>query len=186
METKVINLLGGPGCGKTAVAHGIMADFKRDGESVEYVNELAKDLTWEGRSLALDDQLYVLAKQHRNMYRLLGKVKWIVTDTSLLLGAYYVHDSYHKFDIYRRQRIIPLVAELAKEYFDCYDNHNFVVDRGVKPYETAGRRQSEEEARQIDDDIKKMLDQLGVPWKLLKRAKDVDFVWNIRGRNAAQ
>ena len=45
----VINLYGGPGCGKSTVSSGLFYKMKSEGYCVEYVSEYAKDLTYEER-----------------------------------------------------------------------------------------------------------------------------------------
>jgi adenylate kinase family enzyme len=64
---KVINLFGGPGSGKSTLAAGLFERMKIQGLSVELVTEYAKDMVWERRGNILDDQLYILAKQHRRL-----------------------------------------------------------------------------------------------------------------------
>lgn len=47
--TKVINLYGGPGTGKSSTAGMLFAHLKLRGVNCEYVQEYAKDAAWEGR-----------------------------------------------------------------------------------------------------------------------------------------
>ena len=42
-ETLVINLFGGPGCGKSTTMARLFADLKARGYNVEMVSEFAKD-----------------------------------------------------------------------------------------------------------------------------------------------
>lgn len=60
--TKVINLFGGPGCGKSTGAAYIFSLLKMKGMNVELVTEFAKDKTWEHNSKALTCQPYVFGK----------------------------------------------------------------------------------------------------------------------------
>ena len=48
METKVINLFGASGCGKSTGAAYIFSQLKLHGISCELVPEYAKDKVWEG------------------------------------------------------------------------------------------------------------------------------------------
>jgi hypothetical protein len=43
------------------------------------------------------------------------------------------------------------------EQFDKFDNYNFFLERGSE-YQEAGRVQTEEEAREVDKVVKKVLD----------------------------
>ena len=59
---KVINFFGGPGVGKSTAACDLFVAMKKAGYKVEYVDEYAKEKTYEKEFKKLDDQLYILAK----------------------------------------------------------------------------------------------------------------------------
>jgi adenylate kinase family enzyme len=134
METKIINLFGEPSAGKSTTAAHLFALLKHAGQEVELVTELAKEITYEGHFNLLEDQLYLLANQHRRLLRLKGKVNFIITDCPVFLNALYVKDGY-----------FPSFLKLVKEVHDSYDNVNFLLKR-AKPYNPNGRNQTEEEA----------------------------------------
>lgn len=148
---KVINLFAGPGAGKSTTAAGLFYLMKNAGMNVELVTEYAKDLTWEKRFDMLTDQLYVLAKQNRRLQRLEDQVDFVVTDSPILLSYHYVTPDY-----------LPLhFRNLVIELWDQYDNYNIVIER-VKPYLKKGRSQDEDEAKEIDIKINKMLSDLKI------------------------
>ena len=62
METKIINLFGGPGCGKSTTASGIFYELKKRGYECELSPEFAKDKVWEDSLRTLDDQIYIFGK----------------------------------------------------------------------------------------------------------------------------
>lgn len=143
---KIINLFGGPGVGKSTLAATTFAHMKQEGYSVELVTEYAKQLTWEGRTNALSNQIYVFAKQLHNIFRLKGQVDYIVTDSPLLLTlAYKPHTMHPSFD--------AMVVDAVSEY----DNINLILKRTV-PYKTGGRNQNEFDAIKIDSRIRTVLD----------------------------
>ncbi|WP_051346578.1 AAA family ATPase [Bradyrhizobium sp. th.b2] len=137
--TKVINLIGGPGCGKSTTAAGLFFAMKCAGHRCELVTEFAKELTYDKNWIDLKRQLYVLAEQERRQRRLLGEVDFIITDCPLLLSIAYISDPMdHR-----------AVDESARNLWAHYDNINFGLIR-TKPYRNYGRSQSESEARAID------------------------------------
>ena len=89
---KIINLFGGPGTGKSTTAAHLFAIMKWQGMKVELVSEYAKELTWDGRSNVLLDQLYVLAKQNRKLERLKNHgLDFVITDSPILMGLAYTN-----------------------------------------------------------------------------------------------
>src|SRR4051812_26460559 len=142
----VINMIGGPGAGKSTTAAGVFFMLKLLNVRCELVTEFAKELTYDENWSDLKRQLYVTAEQERRQRRLVGKVDFIVTDSPLLLGVAYVMDE--------RER--HAVEQSARSLFNSYGNLNFFIER-VKPYAAYGRKQTEEEARAIDQ---RLLDEV--------------------------
>jgi nicotinamide riboside kinase len=91
---KVINVIAGPGTGKSTLASGLYHEAKRRGWNVELVTEVAKDLVWEGRHCALSNQAYVFGRQVQRIHRLEGQVDFVITDSPFLLSAIYAPADY--------------------------------------------------------------------------------------------
>ncbi len=154
--TKYINLFGGPGVGKSTTAAAIFVEMKRRGMNVELVTEVAKDFVWEGRMKTLDIQPYVTIKQFRNLYRLKGKVDYVITDAPILLGCIYADKYAPTLPASYKQ----LIVDLHKQELD--PSVNIVLER-LFDYDSSGRYQSEEEALQLDRDIQNVLDSNNIP-----------------------
>jgi len=152
--TCVVNLYGGPGTGKSTTAAHLFAVLKQRGINCEMAREYAKEKVWDGSSHVLEDQLYVFAKQARRVRQLDGKVDFIITDAPLLLSLiYYQGDS-------------AFFWHFVKEEYNRFDNVDIFLRR-VKAYETAGRLQTEEEAKELDEKIQRLADQVERPWSMV-------------------
>lgn len=145
---KVINIYGGPCSGKSTTAAGLFYHMKCAGLEVEYVQEYAKDMVWEGRHNILEDQIYIFAKQQRRIARLRNHgLQWVVTDSPIPLGLVYT----------KPEDLTAPFAQLVMQVFNSYDNHNFYLTRNVQ-YNPNGRNQkTEAEAQHVDLKIQHML-----------------------------
>lgn len=142
---KVVNLFAGPGCGKSTLATGVFSLLKLHGINAELATEFCKDLVWEKRTTAMDNQYYVWAKQHHKLFRLQDQVDIVITDSPLLLSILYSNGS-----------ISSHFYRLVDVVFKQFDNMNFFVNR-VKPYNPKGRSQTEDEAKILDANTKRLL-----------------------------
>jgi nicotinamide riboside kinase len=148
---KVINVWGGPGSGKSTTAAGLFATMKIKGHKVELVTEFAKDLTYKKDFITLSNQLAVLGEQDHRLRRLEGHVDYVITDSPLLLSIVYSQGIYSE-QWFRRA---------VWGAFCTYDNTNFLLKR-VKPYSEYGRNQTEDQAKDIDMVLRRLLDAYGV------------------------
>jgi nicotinamide riboside kinase len=165
--TKVINLYGGPGTGKSTTAAAVFAELKFRGVNCEYVQEYAKDKAWEfgtnhlGIPKVFQAQEYIFGKQHFRLRRCAQDVDVIITDCPLFLGLIYMPNDFP----------IPSLRLAIREAYDMYDNLNIFLVRN-KPYNPKGRFQTEDEAKELDIDVKNMLNSQGVPYHVLPAGRD--------------
>lgn len=157
MKTLVVNLLGGPGVGKSVVAAGVFCLLKKQGIRAELVTEFAKELTWEKRQVALDNQIYILGKQTHKIVRLEDQVDVIILDASLLMSILY-----HRQNVPREDRLETLEPFIL-EVFKSMNNVTFLLPRRFE-YQQDGRYQSEEEARKLDGDMIDMLEEFNIDY----------------------
>lgn len=139
MSAVIINIFGAPGAGKSTTATGVFSKLKLGGFNCEYVPEVAKDFTWEGRKETLTYQAYVHAKQLRNIERLMTKVDIIVTDSPPLLSAFYAKF----YGVSYPESFVRWVRDCHERYLQ--PTLDFYLTR-VKPYNPAGRNQTEAES----------------------------------------
>lgn len=165
--TLVVNLYGGPGTGKSTTAAGVFSLLKQHGVNCELVTEYAKDKVWEESFRVFDNQLYVFARQYQRVFRLLGKVGVIVTDSPLLLSLYYGQGKDETFD------------KLVVERYKSMRNLDVFLTR-VKEYSPIGRMQTEDQAKEIDVLLREKLDAWGIKYtKMLGNADSIIGIANM-------
>lgn len=149
-HTVVVNLVAGPGAGKTTCAWEIAAELKKAGLVVEYVPEVAKEYIWEGRTDLVDGTLEhqkeLYEKQNHRVQCLMGKVDVVVTDSPIILGLVYLKEPNQDFE-----------KEVMAQ-FKSQKNFTLFVQRGAT-FEKEGRIHSQEQSAQLDRDILNLLDQ---------------------------
>lgn len=161
--THVVNFFSGPGTGKSTHAAALFAALKRRHLNVELVTEYAKDLVWEERFTTLENQIYVFGKQLQRMTRLLEKTELLVTDSPLL------------FSIIYNSQLPACFNDTVVHVFNEFNNINYFLERS-KPYQTAGRMQTEEEARVVDQKILNLLNELNVPFISMETSADPERI----------
>ena len=178
--TKIINMFGGPGVGKSTTASGLFYCMKKKDMSVEYVSEYAKDITWEGTHSLLENQLHVFSEQFRRQWRLLGKVDYVITDSPILL-------SYVYFGLYNNtlEKFNSEYVDLSKKYFletfKQFQNINFIITR-KKKYQPSGRIQSYEEAVSLDKEIRCLLFKEELPFSIVDYDSNPEEIYNKIGK----
>ena len=153
--SKIINLFGGPGIGKSTQASGLYTEMKRNHMNVEYTYEFPKEVAWEGNVSQLSDQFYITANQHRNISRLYGKVDYIIVDSPIVLGCFYEqrYGNGYPASFYGLTGLSNFLWKLFKQY----DNINILLKRNNETYDSNGRIQDLQEAQEIDEDIRETL-----------------------------
>ena len=170
MDTIVINLIGPPGTGKSTLASEIFAKMKWMGYDVELVSEYAKELVWEERTETIKNEVYLFAKQHHRIFRLLGKVKYIITDRPLILSNLYN-------SVYGDNS--PEYTNLVMHEINKMENFNILLER-TKPYVEKGRNQTEEESKEFEQKIIDMLDDHRVTYTRVKATEgSSDYIINL-------
>lgn len=168
-----INLYGGPGTGKSTSAAGLFYKMKTNNYKVELVSEFAKELTFSDDMTRLKDQLLILAEQHHRMFRLQGKVDYVIHDSPINMGQVYLDDSTIPADEFRAFNNV---------LFDRYNNFNIFLKRNVKEhkYQEYGRSQSLLQAEDLDTKILNMLQQNNIPFQFIDMGENaVDEIYKL-------
>lgn len=155
--SKIINFFSGPGSGKSTKAAELFALMKKNNLSVELTYEFPKILAWEDNMSAIKDQFFITANQHRNISRLYGKVDYIIVDSPILLGCIYKNkyndNMSYPSDFY--EKLDDFIIDLFKKY----NNINIFLKRNDENFNNLGRYQNYEESKNIDFEIKQLLDR---------------------------
>ena len=72
-QTYVINIIGGPGIGKTTISALLFANLKIKGYICEYVQEFAKKLVWLKDYDTLNNQFFVSKEQYTLLKQIDGQ-----------------------------------------------------------------------------------------------------------------
>ncbi len=147
MDALIVNLFAGPGTVKSSTAAGLFSELKWRGRTTEMALEFAKDKVWEKSTAVLDNQIYIFGKQHHRIWRLREQVEVVVTDSPILLSL-----------IYGAENTSKQFHELVLYEHDQLRNLNVFLER-LKAYDPKGRLQTEEKAREIDQQVQVMLDE---------------------------
>lgn len=151
----VVNLYGAPGAGKSTGAAYIFSQLKMRGVNAELVTEFAKDKVWEESKAVFQNQAYIFGKQYFRISRVQDKVDVVITDSPIILSAFYAND--------------PVLGEefdkLATKVAKSYDTVDIFLNR-IKPYNEAGRFQTEEESDALSVDLRLFLKEHDVPYTM--------------------
>lgn len=178
--SKIINLFGGPGIGKSSIAAGLTYKLKRKHISCDCPYEFPKVLAWDNNGEAIKDQLYVIANQHRGIAKSYGKVKYIVVDSPILLSLVY-KDYYNEPSEYPSCLYGKEFDEMLLKIHNHYDNMNIILKRNLNTdYNDKERYQKLEQSIELDNMIKSALDKNNIPYIEIDVDKDtVNSILNL-------
>jgi nicotinamide riboside kinase len=153
--TKVINLYAGSGAGKSTIAAGLFYEMKLRGLNVELVREYVKTMAWQGIKIGPYDQPYIFGMQLKHESTLYGKVDYIITDSPLLLSP--VYELYYRGDAITEESANKFIKKACE---NGVEHINFFLNR-TQPFDTKGRFETEQQAKEVDDLLKKKLNDWG-------------------------
>lgn len=155
-------MLGCPSSGKTSLSAKLFAQLKAMDLNAEYTSEYVKGWAWEGKKVGPFDQFYIFGKETHNQSRLFDKVDFIISDSPVMLTAFY-----HYF--YNGNEALNEV---------CHNFYNLAEEAGVevvnfflprkKKYVAKGRYQTQEEADALAFQLKEWLNKEGYEYTTLE------------------
>lgn len=166
--TKVINIIGGPGCDKSLFSAAIILNLSLRHKTVETIPDYAKSLVWQKDFEALKNQYQIAQRQFEMTNLMDGQVQFLVTECSLPQVLYYnEHYPDNICDVAKTRHTIL-------DWYKQHNNVNILVERGDKKYVQTGRFQDENEAIKIDRALRTTLTYEGMPFTVLP--PDVDAI----------
>ena len=153
-ECIVVNLIGGPGVGKSILTAELFAELKRRFISAEISPEYIKKKLREKSEKAVQSQIYIFGKQQYQLFTMKDEVDVIVTDSPFIFCS-----------IYDRTQNDELKNLILHEY-NKYDNLNYFITRDTSvPYEQEGRYQDSDGAKLVDVQITDFLNDNNIDYK---------------------
>jgi GTPase SAR1 family protein len=160
-KTKIINLFGGPGVGKSTITSGIFYELKKRNISCDNPYEFPKQVAWENNKSQITDQLFIFANQHRGIVRSYGKVDFIILDSPILLSLTY-KDGYNNG--YPTSFYGESFDKMVIDVFKKYPNINFLLNNEKNEYENEGRFQDQLQSSIFHEKIKNILKEYDLPY----------------------
>lgn len=156
-EAIVVNLIGGPGCGKSILSAKLFVKLKKKYVSCDISFEYIKRKLREKALKVIESQIYIFGKQQFQLFTMKDEVEVIVTDSPIILST-----------IYDKTECPHLRALILKE-FRSYTNLTYFIDRDEDvEYEQEGRYQDLEGAKKVDKMVKKFMDDHEIPYTVIK------------------
>lgn len=158
----LVNLFGGPDCGKHDLARDLLARLSRAGIAAAIAPSPSRAHARRGNVAFLEDPIAVLSAASREINATLSTDKEVVIATSpALLCLAYSHPGYH-----------AAFSSLAQEVHRRYPSLNFLLEReGGAPYQPLGRVHSEAQALELDERIRTLLVLHGVAFRRVNCAQ---------------
>jgi deoxyadenosine/deoxycytidine kinase len=164
--SKLINLFGGPGIGKSSIASGLTYELKKKHITCDNPYEFPKLLAWDENHSAIKDQLYVLANQHRGIVKSFGKVDYIILDSPILLSL--VYRSLYKGTEYPATLYGESFDRMVLDVHNQYNSLNIVLKRTEGGYNEKERYQSLDESKKLDEEIENTLIKNNISYHIVE------------------
>ena len=158
----LINILGSPCSGKSTLAAKLFSKLKEMGVDVEYTQEYVKQFTYEKRNINKYTQYFIFGTECLNQSRLFSSVAVTISDSAVSMTGFY-NNLYNNGD--------NSLSEACRAFYRKATEDGVLVLNFFLPmrkkYNPKGRFQTEEQAKQIDQDMRNWLDSEGYKYEVL-------------------
>lgn len=156
---KRINLLGGPGCGKSTMAAKMYTALKVLQKPVELVDEAIKGMAWQKIPPKGFDGVWLFGKQLHREEVVLRSGGLVVTSGPLILQTGYMFAE--------NQPYTAGLVKVAQAFEDAYPSLGIWLERAV-PYRSEGRYETSEQAKHMDEVLLDWCSTKGVIHQVIK------------------
>jgi tRNA uridine 5-carbamoylmethylation protein Kti12 len=165
----VVNMLGGPGGGKTTTAVSLYSALKKNDIESLLVGEFAQEKVIENNRTALSHQKYIWANQLYKIQCAYEKCPITISDSPVILGAIYNIDASDAF------------KQVVLEEHHAFNNFNIMIRRNLNyPHSMVSRIHTLEESITIDQEIIELLDSNNIKYIYNDELSEPDLVEVIR------
>ena len=166
-QTLVINLFGGAGIGKSTFAANLFGEMKAKGYNVELIREWVKLWAYEKREMTLTNQAIVFGHQIEEETQFYGKVDILICDSPLILSGFYERVNHNS------NLMLPIAKSIMKDAeLKGIRYWNLLLTRQF-PYQTEGRWQTEEKAKEQDKLMEKFLKENKLVYEKMNTIEEV-------------
>lgn len=146
-----INLIGGPGVGKSTAAASIYGELAREGFDIALVEENIKIKAYLQQPYSCDSEqtLITMTQMMWEEVPLISGIDHIITGSPVLFGCFYAWHNGNKN--------WPEMVSMSKKFDAKYPVSNFLLSRGDLKYQEEGRFETEKEAKSIDTQLRGFL-----------------------------
>lgn len=144
-----IQLVGGPGVGKTLTAHRLFTDLKMDHYKIEFVHEYVKKWAYNKIEIQKYDQLKFFGEQMQSEFLLLKSgMDHILTECPMILCGMYT-------EYYFSYKLAKHFYDMSIEFDEEYPVVTLLIERDESlPYQDFGRYQTVQESDKLSTFIK--------------------------------
>jgi nicotinamide riboside kinase len=161
-----IAVIGSPGSGKTTLSAGLFYKLKTIGKHAEFVPELIKYKVYRGEKFNQDGFDVVNTFEQKNFEKVFETARenktldYIICEAPLCNGYFYS-------SFYKKELEQLILRKIAVDAINNYDVILFVKIIEKAEYVEFGRKESKDQANQLQAHIEKEFAQLGFKNKLL-------------------
>ena len=158
----LVNIFGGFDCGKSKMMYTIASELSWKNINVEIAPNFAKDLIYEERFDAMENQVYIFGNQLNRIQKVQKDAKITITNSPLLLSLLYKPDWLNN-DAFK---------DLVLEMHNMYNNINYFIKR----FRRCNLNERQTEAIEYDAKIIQILNDNKVEYKDIPESKTGAYI----------